>query len=424
MPVQTNYNTAPSFFQTQTNNSLSNDLITSQIDPTQPQIPGLTSYTDPLVVDQTVLSRLSNFDPDLYNLHPSSHLIRFVSALLGAAGIGGMRRQQTINRLSSTMAGANFLDLDSFWGALFGSFRMSDEALPEVNGAMLNPATTAADPDTWESARSRDGKFRSRIIQLAQAFAYGATYDGVRMAAEAVLGCEVDVVESWALADTLPTLHASTLQANSYFIVNSQYHTYGGMHDVKWGSLQGGVPVPGNTPLGNRGEVVITPKRPISDEERIQVADVLAKLAPVGVVVTVLPTPVVANHEILPRFIYADSTDWSVASSVAAYQGLADVDAIYPAVADAVMGSRPAMSNYSGERWAYNSRVASVNAYTMVNGAQTSVTEDVQYVVFADGTFQKYAAQDALLDPKQASLARAASEGVLINYPYSAERFG
>jgi hypothetical protein len=424
MPVQVNVNTAPSFFQTQANNPASNDLISSQIDPTQPQIPGLTSYTDPLVVDQTLLSRLSNFDPELYNLHPSSHLIRFVSALLGAAGVGGMRRQQTINRLASTMAGANFTDLDSFWGSLFGAFRMSDEALPKVNGTILNPATVAADPDTWEAARSRDGKFRSRIVQLAQAFAHGATYDGVRMAAEAVLACEVDVMESWALADTLPSTHASTLQANNYYVVNSQYHTYGGMRGVKWGTLQGGVPVPGNTPLGNRGEVVITPKRAINNEERIQVAHVLSKLAPVGVVVTVLGTPNVGNREVFPRFVYADSTDWSVSSSVSAYQDVSDVEATYPSVSDAVASSRPAMSNYSGERWSYNSRVSTVSAYTMVDGVPTSTQADEQYLIFADGTFQKYGAEAAMLDPKQASLARAAAEGILINYPYSAERFG
>ena len=426
MPIVQYTTDAASFFATQYQNNASDDLISEQIDPSEPQVDGLSSYTDPLVVDQIIAARLSNFDPTLYDLSATSHLVRFLSALLGAAGVGGLRRQQTINRLSASMSGTFYLDLDGFWGAIFNTSRMSDEALPTINGTALDPATSVADRSTWDAADSRDGKLRSRIIQTADGFAEGGTYYGVRMVAEAVLGCEVDLSESWVIVDTLPVgYHASTLNANTYYELMSKYTTYGNMRTKKWGELQGGVTVSNNVPLGNRSEVVLTPKRAISDEERLQVAQVVEKLIPAWCILTVVSTPVIANAEVIPRFVYADSTDWSVSSSVSAYQGVADfADSIYPTMPGALEASRPALSDYSGERWVYNSRVSTVRSYPMVGGKPTSTSQDYQTILFKDGYAQEYSPDYALLDPKQAALTRNGTEGILTNYPYAPERFG
>jgi hypothetical protein len=425
MPVIQNVDESPSFFSAEHQNFESNDLISSQVDPSQPQVEGLTSYTDPLVVDQVIHNRLANFDPDLYDLSPASHLVRFAFALLGAAGLGGLRRQQTINRLAATMSGAHFLDLDGFWGALFGAYRMSDEVLPKIAGRALDPARTVADNDTWDAVASRDGKFRSRIVALAHAFSMGGTADGVRMAAEAVLGCEVDLIESWVVADGLPVGYsASTVQPNTWAMVQASYSHYTDLNGKSWGDLQGGFVVAGNTPLGNRGEVVVTPKREISDEERIQVAHVLERLAPVGLVVTVRGHPVVSSTEVIPRYVYADSTDWSVSSSVTAYQAIADLPGtVYPTLPGAKEASRPALSKYSGEQWEYSSRVAVVSAYQMIDGELVSTTEDAQYLMFEDGKAFYYAPQLALRDTRQVALSRLGMEGIQTNFPYAAERF-
>jgi hypothetical protein len=427
MPVQQNTSEAPSFFATQYQNPDSDDLISGQIDPTQPQVVGLTSYTDPLVVDHTLAVRMQNFDPALFNLSPASHLVRLLSALVGVGGIGGMRRQQTINRMSAAMSGTHFLDLDGFWGAIFGASRMSDEVLPQLDGEPINPATKVADTETWDAARSRDGKFRSRIIQLAAGFAQGATLFGVRMAAEAVLGCEVDLTESWVLVDLMPgAAHPADVLGNTYFALQSQYHTWGVMTGTKYANLEGGYAAIGfNTPLGNRGEVVLTPKRAVTDEERVHVANVLTDLAPAGMVVTVAATPVVAHREVAPRFVYADSSDWSVSSSITAYQAIADyADTIYPTVDGSQVASRPAFGEYSGESWSYNTRVSAVTAYQMTNNQVSAPGVDAQTVMFSDGTAQEFSPRLALLDPKQAAMARAGAEGILTSYPYAPGRFG
>jgi hypothetical protein len=82
------------------------------------------------------------------------------------------------------------------------------------------------------------------------------------------------------------------------------------------------------------------------------------------------------------------------------------------------------LSQYSGERWNYNSRVAAVTAYQMVNNAQSSTAVDAQTILYADGTAHEYAPTLAMLDPKQGALIRTGTEGVLTSYPYAAGRFG
>lgn len=424
MALQVQYTSqADSFFDTEAASTESHDLISAQVDPTQPQVQGLSSVTDPLVADLRVLDRMSHFDPDLYDLTPHSHLMRLMRALLGAAGVGGLRRQQTINRMTSTLNGTHFTDLDGFWGALFDASRMTDEQLPMVNDQPLDPSTTVADTTTWETAHSRDGKYRSRIEQLAQAFAQGATYSGVKQAAEAILGTEVDLIESWIYAD-MRAGSATTLNPNTYLMLTSKYGTYGGMSGVKWGDLVGGTEIQGDLPLGNRGEVTITPKRLVSEEERLQLVTVLSKLAPAGVVITVQNEPIVSAARVLPRYVVSDSNDWQVTSSVTEYQGITTLDSdLYPNQSGHE-AARPAFAQYSGESWSYNGRIAHVASYQMVDGQQMTFSdENYQTVTFNDGGQRDFKPGDGVLDPKKAALARLAQEGVLTNYPYPQGRF-
>lgn len=422
MAVTINQGDQGSFFDQQSNASTPDDLISAQVDPTQPQVQGLASVTDALVADQRVLDRLSNFDPDLYDLTSQSHLMRLLRALLGAAGTGGLRRQQTINRMTSSLSGTNFLDLDGFWGGLFGASRMTDEQPPVPDGQVFDPASQAYDLATWEAIHSRDGKYRSRITSLARAFAEGATYMGVRAAAEAILGCEVDLIESWVFAD-LRVGSSNSTNPNTYFVVRSQYGTYGGMVGVPWSVLEGGVLSTGDVPLGNRGEAVLTPKRLISEEERLQVIKVCQALAPAGCIVTVQNEPIVSATPVQPRYVYSDSNDWSITSSVQQYQALTTLDTpIYPNQGsnDA---ARPAFGAYTGERWSYNARIANATSYQMLADQQVTFTEDEQTVTFNDGTQQTYTSIDAVLDPKQVALARLSSEGVMSSYAYPEGRF-
>jgi hypothetical protein len=281
----------------------------------------------------------------------------------------------------------------------------------------------AADTSTWEAAQSRDGKYRSRITQLAQAFNMGATFEGVRSAAEAVLGCEVDLLESWLLADQVPANWAQTsAYANNWQTIAAEYGTYGAMYGSTWGLLEHSSTNPGVLPLGNRGEVILSPQRGITEEERLQLAHVIQTLAPAGVAVTIANTNAAHASEFAPRFVYADSTDWSIVSSLQQYQGITTTETdVYPNQSS-YEAARPAFGRYSGERWSYNPAVSTVTSYQMVAEQQT-VDADDQTVTFFDGSSHVYQASEAILDPKQTSLARLSSEGVMSSYPYAPGRF-
>jgi hypothetical protein len=410
------------FFYTQ--NGQLDDLISYQMDPTGPQIQGLTSVTDPLVPDVTLALRAANFDPGLYRMYRDSHLARFLSALLNAAGIGGLRRQQTIRRMSHTVSGTHFLDLDGFWGALFASPRLAVERLP--GKGRFNPATAVLDSGSWAAAASRDGRYRSRIFQLGRGFNLGATYAGVKTAAEAVLGCEVDLVESWIWADLMPPGgRSSTLFSNTWFAVRTKFPTWGSMKGRTWGGLVGGEKITSTgLPLGNRGEVAITPRKTIGEDERLQVYNVLATLAPAGVVVNVNNVAGENGWVVRPpRFYYSDSNDWAVVSTVAQYQGLDDLGLSLYQNQTMVEAARPGFGEYRGEMWAYNSRMARASSYRMVDGKRTSGT-DYQTVIFTDGTSKDYLPQDAVQEPRRAAVLRSGAEGVLTTYPYAAGQVG
>src|SRR5882757_10443185 len=204
-PFNVNQGDQTSFFQSQQIDPSTADLVSDQIDPTQPQVTGLTSVSDPIIPDRVVVDRLTHLDPSLYDLRDSSHLMRLAKALLGAAGAGGLRKQMTMTRLSGSLSGTHFLDLDGFWGALFGISRISTESMPtNDDGTSFNPVVQSADYDTWDDVTARDGHYRSRITQFARAVGQGGTYFGILGAVEALLGCEVDLLESWTLADLIP----------------------------------------------------------------------------------------------------------------------------------------------------------------------------------------------------------------------------
>lgn len=421
MPTPPNVDTSASFFVTQQQTTAPNDLISAQIDPSQPQVRGLTTVTDPLLPDSRIRDRLVNFDPELFDLSDGSHLMRLLQALLGAAGIGGVRRQLLLQRMSSTsIAHTHFLDLDGFWGALFHLGRVQAEQMPTLaDGTVLNPINGVADSDTWDAVHSRDGRYRSRITQFAKAVNQGATYAGLMAAAEAVLGAGVEIAESWMWADLLPPGAGQTVvNANSWLAVEAQYHSYGNMAGTPWGVLHGGVQTPGNTPLGNRGEIVVQPERTITEEERRQLMLVLDVLRPAGTVLTVQQSAASTYSTIAPRTAYADSNDWQVVSSVSQFEGLTTIDDdLYPNQTS-VEAARPAFARYTGERWSYNSRIARINSYVMVGEQIAGPAADDQTVTYLDGTSHVYAAADGVLDSKQAVFGRLASDGVMTTYPY------
>jgi hypothetical protein len=335
----------PSFFVQQQTDPDDTDLLSAQVDPSQPEVEGLTSVTDPVIPDRVILDRLTHLDPTLYDLRDSSHLMRLIKALVGASGVGGLRKQMTVARLAASPSGAHFFDLDGFWGALFGMPRLSNEALPvNDDGTNFDPASQAADQDTWDAISGSDGRYRARLYQFARAVNQGATFQGIQAAAEAILSCDVDLMESWILADRIPPgTVATTINADTFLMVESKYGTYGGMKGNAWGLLSGGIHSDGQTPLGNRSEVVLRPARAISQEEKLQVMRVLDTIRPAGLLVTVLEGGTASLAPVSARSYYSDSDHWSISSSVTPRPDLiTPVEDLYPSQGEH-SAARPAL---------------------------------------------------------------------------------
>lgn len=97
----------------------------------QPSSDVFSIISDPLLPDRRVVDRIGNMDPEIYDLRETSNLMKFISALLGGAGVGGLRKQTVVARLENSFATTHFLDLDRFYGALFGIVRTNAELMPD-----------------------------------------------------------------------------------------------------------------------------------------------------------------------------------------------------------------------------------------------------------------------------------------------------
>jgi hypothetical protein len=186
-----------------------------QTPPTQPLPPGTDTATNLLSPDLQVSQQLRNFPGNVYDLAPTSLLVHFMTALLGNAGAGQLRKRQMVARLQQAVTSSQFYDLDSFYGALFGAQRGPSGALP-VNpntGLPVSPYTDLASADGWDEVKALDATFRERVIQLARAITLGATVPGMQALAEAVTGAPCTVWEVWRLLDQ--AVHGAPVTASA-----------------------------------------------------------------------------------------------------------------------------------------------------------------------------------------------------------------
>lgn len=187
-----------------------------------PLLPGIEEATGLIIAPQTVESRMRHFPEEVYDISPSTHLYRFVAALVGDSGAGQLKKRLLMQRLVSTLQGTHFYDLDRFYGAVLGLERTVGEQLPQ--DPYLAPLTT----DVWQRIHDRDGSFRSRIEQFARAVQYGPTAIGMELLAEAILGIDVEIAESFEWADA---------NAQSYSQVEA-LGTYGDLEAFTFGQLE------------------------------------------------------------------------------------------------------------------------------------------------------------------------------------------
>lgn len=407
------------FKQSQTSTAPRQRLMSSQVDHTLPQTVGLSRITDPLLPTENISQALQIFDPDVYDLRPTSHLVRFLQALIGSAGVGGLRKQLMVSRLAATLSSANFTDLDSFYGAIFNFKRYAIEGMPTTaDGSTLNPYTDTATPDVWDDAQSRDARFRSRIKQLAQAINMGGTRAGIKAVAEAVLSCEVDLIEVWI--NKIPTLVVQNLPTASTYANMSNQFVYYGQIQTTYGDKAGKVFASGYMPGDNLGEVVLTPRRIITSEEQLQLAKVLDTVKPSHIHITISNATNETNTQVPPRALASDSEDWDVICRITPADLNQSNNVLYSNGSD-LAAARPLFSEYAGESWSYNPNIVRTYSYQISNGSQiNSPTEET--VIYQDGTSHLYKATDAIMDDRQAISVRLSGDGVVTAYPYVGDR--
>lgn len=440
-----------SFFDT--SSAPNEGIIPLQSDPAGPQVTGVERATNMLLPDAPTMYQLRNFPDELYDLRETSTLVRLMKVLLGDAGAGQLRKRTMITRLEAALSGANFFDLDRFYGAIFGALRSQNEVLE------INPMDQVATPDEWDDIKTADASYRERIAELARAIAMGATIPGLRQAAEAIVQAPVDIYESWQLLDTYGDIVSAT--PNTWDETEDLYPVWQAFPSTgTWNAVEGTIQV-GRTNTLTRSEIVIRPQKDYtSSQENLYNAPreenalvrVLQKLRPAGTIVTVDLEMGDPHVETPISGLKADSEFWEVVPKVLPKPTLiGNIDEIYPLserqkAAQVTPNDggltppptqhrvlpRPPWSSSQGRTWTYNNAISAVTSYTFAppDPANTldaqdgthSATMDDQTVVFRDGTTVAYAAQKGILNAQQAIAAGAVSDGSLVAHPYTGDR--
>ena len=408
--------------------AVAQDLMTLQLTAGQPEpTNGISVVSDPIVPDRLIRERLSHFDPEIYDLRDESHLMKLIKVLLGAAGVGGLRKQLTVARLQNGFKGMHFLDLDRFYGALFGIRRTQGEVYPKPD---FDPYTGVLAPEEWDDVHARDASYRDRIAKFAKTIPMGATYSGMKAMAEAMLSVECEIIESWSEVDDylasqirLPNL------VYTYEFLGKSVNSFADLEGSSWENWGGGGAITiGRTGHNTRSDFTIQPKKTISPAEAYEVQRVLDTFKPAGTQFVVDPDGLAIHQPARIRNVAASSEYWEVVQKLTVNEalylggyGIIEDGIPYQEVRGDRNQPRPAFSQYSGEEMFYNGNVMYVMA-SRIDEDGLEYMNNQELVVFNDGVKQTFRASDALLSPARAEAGRLASDGVLAAAPYAVSR--
>lgn len=360
---------SPSFYDTN-DQSQAPSILPLQVVTSSPNLPTLQQASGMISADQSILTRLeTNFDPNLFDLSETSHLSRFLKALLGDSGIGQLRKRSLVNRLSSIIQSTHFYDLDGFYGALLSAGRRPDEMLPFDP---TDPASATASADEWDQIQASDSRYRERIIAMARALALGGTAQGLRSLAEALTGYPCDVSETWRL---LSQGYQSSVD-NNWSQVMSAYPTWGDTDGTTWAEVSNHHQV-GQEGTETPDEVVITVMHDYTGESPTQqqqdaadILRVLGKVKPAGVLLSVAMG---SNVDTIPAPIAsmsADSEFWQVTQTIVSDPTLPSAvggGPVYGSVSGAAGTGLampvPAFSGSQQYEWYANSAITQITAF-------------------------------------------------------------
>lgn len=166
---------------------------------TTPDFTGVVNqsfFIAPLGGPQNPINYLDRFPEEVYNKSIDSHLVKFIYAILGPAGIGWLRKNYLQARLIYEDYGLETFDLDAFYGDPFAFSRILEETYDEDPHGLLPR-------EDWDRLKAKDASYRNRAIDFLGAARAGTTLEGMHLAARSGLGHECEIVENYkALFDS------------------------------------------------------------------------------------------------------------------------------------------------------------------------------------------------------------------------------
>ena len=379
-------------------------LLTLQSPPTAPSSDNLDTVTSPLNIPPGTMSRLRSFPEEVYTLLPTDNLTKLLKVLLGDAGAGQLKKSSTLARLGAYLQGANFYDLDNFYGAIFNITRSVNERLP------VNPYTDLATADTWSTIRAADASFRSRIDQLGKAISFGPSAIGMELVAEAILQTPCSIYESWRIAD----LGFGTWTALETFSWSElETYTWAEVEALDEGHIDSST---------NRRVFTVVPHRPITLEEDFALRRVLNILKPADAVLLIDDAGFSVATPVTLRGVYADSTYWELIEGVIpnpAYSNFYDLDTttVLPGGFRELL--RPSFTEYQGEQITYGGDIIGVSAYDQNDAGVITATQVIDAYTFLDGTTLYYPPSQAIAPRFYSLSGRYVSDAILQAAPYS-----
>ena len=204
----------------------------------------------PLLPTKSTSWRMRSFDPSVYKTSQGSNLYNFVDAMTGDGGVGTLKKQLLIARLSQSINSTYFSDLDDIFGTFAQLTRFASESYS------YNTSTDILTTDQWDEVYIKDSWYRARIKNFFLALAMGTSPDGMRMMVKAAISSDCDIYELWKFIDN--QINNTTIEAMSQMGASS------------------------------RSEVIVRPRKAlISVVERAQLTALLKRIAPVDSVVTI-----------------------------------------------------------------------------------------------------------------------------------------
>jgi len=149
----------------------------------------------PLMPPKSTELRMEHFDENIYKVDDSTVLHKFLDAMCGDAGVGNLKKEIMLQRLSGAMDGIYGAGLDFIFGGIGFLSRSSAESYS------FSAETASLTSKQWDEVVTKDAAYRTRIQQFFKAAQAGNTIEAIRLAVHAATSADCQVLENWRYID-------------------------------------------------------------------------------------------------------------------------------------------------------------------------------------------------------------------------------